>query len=197
MKIRKINTRLVNTKTVFILSLIVVILAILAVWLFGLGNQRTVYENSILSTSILSASFFLFITIGLYKGIKLKDNLGEITDKINLESLGDLPGDLEVPEDIPDLGDGIGGVILGILAWIAFTIIILVLIWIFSTLLWTMILIFSAILYWIFFRALRLIFKNSKKCERKFGYSVAFGLGYTTLYNFWIYGIILASHYLY
>jgi hypothetical protein len=140
------------------LSIIVAILTILAIWLFGLGRHSTLYENSILSTSILSLAFFLFLTIGLYKGIKLKDNLGDLTENIKLDHLPDLSGGIDVPVEIPDVGDGIEGIIVGILAWIIFTIVLLVFIWIFGTILWTMVLIFAAILYWIFFRALRLVF---------------------------------------
>jgi hypothetical protein len=76
------------------------------------------------------------------------------------------------------------------------TILIAVFLWLFGAVLWTGIIVFMAMLYWIFFRALRLVFKNSNKCKDNLTTSVAYGLGYTTLYNFWIYGIILSTHYL-
>lgn len=168
----------------------------MGIWLFGLGQHRTIFENSILSTSILSVAFFLFLTIGLYHGIKMKDDIGKITDKINLDHLPDLSSRIDFPSEVPDLGDGIAGVIVGILAWILFSILLLLFIWIFGALVWTMVLVFIAMLYWIFFRALRLVFKNSNKCKGDLPTSLVYGLAYTTLYNFWIYGLILASHYL-
>ena len=108
----------------------------------------------------------------------------------------DLSGGLELPSGLPDMGEGIAGVILGILAWVLFSVLLLLFIWLFGAIVWTMILVFAAMLYWIFFRALRLVFKNSNKCKDNLTTSIAYGLGYTALYNFWIYGIILATHYL-
>lgn len=188
------NRYFIPTKFVFQLTLIVAALTILSIWLFGLGQHRTIFENSILSTSILSIAFFLFLTIGLYKGIKLKDDLGKITDRINIDNTPDLSA-LELTPDL-DIGEGIGGLLFGIIAWILFSIVLLFFIWFFGAVLWAMVLAFAAMLYWIFFRALRLVFKNSNKCKNNLQSSFLYGFGYTILYNFWIYGIILATHYL-
>jgi hypothetical protein len=46
------------------------------IYAWGVGQHRTLFENSILSTTILSVAFFLFITINLYRGVKLKDDIG-------------------------------------------------------------------------------------------------------------------------
>jgi hypothetical protein len=194
--IKRTDKKFVTTRTVFTVTIVVTVLTVLGIWLFGLGQHRTIFENSILSTSILSVAFFLFLTIGLYKGIKLKDDLGKITDKIKIDKMPDLSHGSELPSDIPDIGEAIAGVILGILVWILFSILLLLFVWFFGAVVWTMILVFVAMLYWIFFRALRLVFKNSNKCKSDLPTSVAYGLGYTTLYNFWIYGVILAIHYL-
>ncbi len=190
------DNKLVTSKTVFAVTIVVVILTILSIWLLGLGQERTLFENSILSTTILSVVFFLFLTIGLYHGIKLKDDIGKITDKMKIDEIPDLSNGLELPSNAPDVGEGIVGIILGILSWILFSFLLLLFIWFFGTIIWTMILVFVAMLYWIFFRALRLVFKNSNKCKGDLITSTAYGLGYTLLYNFWIYGIILAIHYL-
>ena len=143
--------KLVTSKTVFTVTVVVTILTVLCIWLFGLGQHRTIFENSIISTSILSIAFFLFLTIGLYKGIKLKDDLGKITDKIKIDNFPDLSGGAEVPADLPDVGEGFAGIILGILAWVLFSILLLAFIWLFGTLVWTLVLVFAAMLYWIFF----------------------------------------------
>lgn len=171
-------------------------LTIISIWLFGLGQHRTIFENSILSTSILSVAFCAFLTVGLYQGIKLKDDLGRITDKIKMDSMPDLSSGIELPGEIFDVGEGIAAVVLGVLVWILFSVLLLVFIWLFSTVLWTMVLAFAAMLYWIFFRALRLVFQNSGECMGDFAKSLMYGLAYTALYNFWIYGIILSTHYL-
>ncbi|HYG37936.1 MAG TPA: hypothetical protein VD908_04920 [Cytophagales bacterium] len=187
--------RLVTTKAVFIVTIIVMTLTILGIWLFGVGQNNTIYTNSILSTSILSIAFFLFLVIGLYRGIKLKDDLGKITDKIKDSEFPDLSGGLELPSEVPEIGEGFAGIILGILAWLLFSILIILFVWLFGTVFWILILTFSAMLYWIFFRALRLVFKNSNKCKGDLIMSLAYGFGYTILYNFWIYCIILSAYY--
>ena len=186
----------ITTKSIFSVSLGVILLTILAVWLFGLGQHRTLYENSLLSTSVLSAAFFLFLVVSLYKGIKLKDDIGRITDKIKTENLPDMSMGLDLPSGIPDAGEGLAGILLGILAWIVFSFLLVMLIWVFGTLMWAMILAFVAMLYWIFFRALRLVFKKSKACRGNLKASLAYALGYTVLYIFWIYGIILITHFM-
>ncbi|REC53270.1 hypothetical protein DRF62_14510 [Chryseobacterium piscium] len=61
---------------------------------------------------------------------------------------------------------------------------------------WAAILFFAAMLYWIFFRALRLVFKNSRKCKGDLLKSFAFGFFYSFLYISWIYGIIFLVNYL-
>ncbi len=79
---------LINSKTVFFSTLIVVPTLTLIVYLTGINQHRTLYLNSII--------LFLFIFIGLYNGWKLKDNLGNIIDNFNklkkpkVEALDDL-----------------------------------------------------------------------------------------------------------
>lgn len=186
---------LVTSKSVLLITIPVSVLTIFSIWFWGLGEHRTIFENSILSTSILSIAFFLFLSIGLYKGIKLKDDLGKITDKIKIDNIPDLSG-MELSGDMLDADEGIVGIIFGIIAWLLFSIFLIVFIWLFSAIVWATILAFAAMLYWIFFRALRLVFKNSNKCKGKLMSSMLYGLGYTILYNFWIYGIMLTTHYL-
>jgi hypothetical protein len=173
----------------------VAFLTIVSIWLFGLGKHRSIFSNSLLSTTILSTGFFLFLAIGLYKGIKLKDNLGRITHKGKSQEPVDL-SNLHNTSSLLEVGDSIGGFVISIILWLLVTVLIGFFIWFFGVVFWTAITVFVAMLYWIFFRAVRLVFKNSYKCKGKFILSVSYGLLYTLLYNFWIYGIILGVHYL-
>jgi hypothetical protein len=197
----KSNTyKLLETKNIFTVSLIVIVLTILSVWLFGLGQHRTFFENSILSISILSAAFFLFITICLYKGVKLKDNLGGIVSHHNhgksvIDTIPDT-SDVHTVDIGLDVGDGIGGIVIGILLWIVTAILLSLIVWIFTNVVIIVVLAFIAMLYWIFFRALRLVFKNSNRSKGDLMESIRTGFIYTILYNFWIYGIFLIIHYL-
>lgn len=131
-------------------------------------------------------------------GVKMKEDLGKITDRLNSRRFPDLSGTADLNLGAVDLVDagGCGEVIVGIIVWILAAIVIIILIWFFGALLWSMILIFAAMLYWVFFRALRLVFKNSNVCRGDLAKSIRFALAYTLLYNFWIYAIILGAHYL-
>ncbi|KQT23342.1 hypothetical protein ASG22_13290 [Chryseobacterium sp. Leaf405] len=55
-----------ETKWLSYSTLGIIILVILSVWLSGTGSHRSLFQNSILSTSILAVAFFLFISLGLY-----------------------------------------------------------------------------------------------------------------------------------
>ncbi|NNT72357.1 hypothetical protein HKT18_09040 [Flavobacterium sp. IMCC34852] len=186
---------LINTGSLFAISLIVIVLTILSVWFYGIGKHQTVIENSLLSTSILSIAFFLFISISLYNGTKLKDNIGKITDKFNINKIEPLKEITTNNTDGFDVADGIGGIVLSIILWIITTIVISYLFFFLGAIIWLSILIFLAMLYWIFFRALRLIFKKSAECSGNVDRSIFYGILYTMLYNFWIYVIIFLTEY--
>jgi hypothetical protein len=193
--------KLINSRTVFGVSVLVFFLTVMGVYFWGLGQHNTFFENSIISTTILSTAFFLFITIGLYRGVKLKDNVGQITiEKVTptdtLDALtthtsrSDFGGGFDV-----DVGEGCAGIIVGIILWLLWAILVALALWIFSNVILVVIATFAAMLYWIFFRAMRLVFKNSNKSKGVIWESVKYGLTYTFLYNFWIYGVFMLTEY--
>ena len=187
--------RFINTRSLFPISLIVIVLTILSVWFYGIGKHQTVIENSLISTSILSISFFLFISISLYNGTKLKDNIGKITDRFDTNKIEYLKEITPENADGFDVGEGFGGIIISIILWLFATLVISYLFFLLGAIVWLSVLIFLAMLYWIFFRALRLIFKKSAECNGNVEKSVFYGIAYTMLYNFWIYGIIFLTEY--
>jgi hypothetical protein len=187
--------RLIETKDVFTISLIVTALTIVGVYFWGLGQHNTFFENSIISTTILSIAFFSFITFGLYNGIKLRDNLGQIINKFKTVGTPNISSNFASSGPV-DVADGIGGIILSILLWIIMAIVFSIALWIFSNVIVIIVLTFIAMLYWVFFRALRLVFKNSNKSKGDLMESLKYGLVYTVLYNFWIYGIFILTIYL-
>ena len=189
---RKLN--FITTKSVFGVSLLVVAITILSVWQLGLGSNKTLIENSFLSTTILSVGFFLFLSIGLYKGIKLKDNIGDITSQFDHKKLDNVSAFVS-GADVPAVGDGIGGIIISILLWIVVTIVIAALLWVFAAVVWISVLVFMAMLYWVFFRALRLVFMKSRECQGVLQKSILYGLGYTAFYTCWIYVLIFFGVY--
>jgi hypothetical protein len=174
-------------------------LTIASIFLWGLGRHSTFFENSILATTFLSVAFFLFITIGLYRGVKLKEDIGKMSgSEAPFDIALDLTTQPEHSHSGPDLdvGDGLAGILLGVLLWILWGIVVAVALWLFANIFLVIIAAFAAMLYWIFFRAMRLVFKNSSKTKGKIWASVQYGALYTVLYNFWIYGIFILVVYL-
>ncbi|WP_232730362.1 hypothetical protein [Lacinutrix sp. Bg11-31] len=128
------------------------------------------------------------MTYGLYKGISLKDNFPnfknyEVGNYIS--SSGDMP-------DLPffEGGDGIGGFIISFLVWIGMTILIFLLLILIEIAFWFSIFIVIMMLYWLFFRALKLVFRKSKTTQGDIGISALYSLGYTILYLGWIFVIV-------
>lgn len=190
-----------ETKLLCYSTLAIIVLVILSVWISGKDSHRSLFQNSILSTSIIAGAFFLFISLGLYYGLKLKDNIGSIFNKERIKKA--------YPENIPsfegggnfdlsvDGGDeGCLGVIVAIVLWILAAIIIAVVLYFLGFLFWITVLLLAAMLYWIFFRALRLVFKNSKYCKGNLLKSLGFGFFYSFLYVSWIYGVIFLANYI-
>ena len=169
---------------------------VLIIFFSGLEEHRSLYLNSLISTSILSVVFIGFITTGLYNGWKLKDNIGKFNLRYRLSKPPDLSGIDTGGFDFTDGGEGIGSILVAIFLWIVIAIIGSLVLFYVGGLLWLTLLCIAAILYWIIFRAFRLIFKNSAICRGKIFKSFAMSVVYTFLYNFWIYGIILGVHYL-
>ena len=188
---------LINSKTVFIATIIVVPTLTLIIYLTGINNHRTLYLNSLISTTILSIVFLTFITVGLYNGWKLKDSFGNFLDKFKLwkkpSSTTMDTSDFD-PSFIEEAGAE--GCLISILIWIVLALFGSFIFWWLGAIIWVTILLVAGMLYWIIFRAFRLIFRNSPKCKFNLVKSFFTALLFTFLYNCWIYAIILGTHYL-
>ncbi|MDC8004164.1 hypothetical protein POV27_08890 [Aureisphaera galaxeae] len=185
MKARKTYLR---GKSVFIVSLIVVGVTILTVYLTGIHYHRSVTTNFYWSLGIIAFSLFSFLTYGLFKGVGIKDNfpsLQEAKDSVDfIPSVGDNSWVTEIP--VPEVENPI----LSVLVWIGMTILIIILLVFMEFIFWVSIFLLLAMLYWLYFRALRLVFSISRKTIGDFGNSVIYALGYTLLYTGWIFGIV-------
>ncbi len=166
----------------------------LIVYLSGLQSHRSLYLNSLISTTILSLTFFIFITIGLYNGWKLKDSYGNFLDKFPRWEKPD-SSTLDVSGLEIDHLDPLG-CIGSLLLWLALGVFGSIIFWAIGAVVWAIILVIAGMLYWILFRTYRLIFLNSPGCKNNLTKSTGIALIYTTLYNCWIYAIIFGAHYL-
>jgi hypothetical protein len=175
-------------KSVFTVSLLVIGITILTVYLTGENYNRTVTSNLYLSLTIIGTALFLFMTYGLYKGIGLTDNF----PKFREFKTGNLIARSGTSPNLPsiEVGDGIGGLIMSILLWIGMTILVFVLLILMEAVFWVSIFIILAMLYWVFFRALKFVFSKSKETKRNLGISAVYSLTYTAMYLGWIFGIV-------
>lgn len=175
-------------KSIFIVSLLVIATTVLTVYLTGINYNRSLTSNLYLSLAIIAIALFLFMTYGLYKGIGVIDNFPKFrefkTENIFIES-GELPEISSV-----DVGEGIGSLIVSILIWIGMSVLFIFLCIVLEAFLWFSIFIISAMLYWVFFRALKFVFSKSKDTKGDIGISGIYSLAYTLLYVGWIFGIV-------
>ncbi|MTI29465.1 hypothetical protein [Xanthovirga aplysinae] len=187
----KVNKTYLKGKSVFIVSLLVIGIVILTVYLTGINYNRSLSSNIYLSLGIIATTLFLFMTYGLYKGIGLFDNFPKYR---NFKS-GDFLASSGTVPDLPsvDAGDGIGDLILTGLLWLVISILFIVLLLVLEAIIWFSILVILTMLYWIFFKALKLVLSRSTKTKGKIGVSVVYSLTYTAMYMGWIYAIVFLT----
>ena len=190
--LKRIN--LINSSTVFISTVIIIPTLVLIVYLTGLESHRSLYLNSLIAITILAIIFICFITIGLYNGWKLKDDLGKFTKYF---SKYPEPSNITMDASAPEIfGDDIGGWLLSLVLWILIALFGSLIFWLIGAFFWGTILVLAGLLYWIIFRAIRLIFRNSATTKGNIVRSVTLALIYTFIYVSWVYGIIVLGHYL-
>lgn len=172
-----------------------IVVVVLLVFLTGLSSHRSVLDNSLISASILSLCFFSFFTIGLYNGLNVYDNYShKLQLKWKNSKSRTSNSIIDVPTiDAPEVGDGIEGVIIGIILWIVLSILFVFLLFILSTLVWATVVLLTLAIYWLMIRALKLVFAKSEECTNDLLKSVSYALGYTVFFVSWLYGIIYAS----
>ncbi|OIQ23584.1 MAG: hypothetical protein BM549_03195 [Lacinutrix sp. MedPE-SW] len=172
-------------KSVFVVSLIVILITIISVYINGEHHARTVTANFYYSLTIIGCALFLFMAYGLYYGVKLIDNFPDFKNfKIGryINSSGEAPN---VP--FIDASDGIGGLVISIIAWIGMTILAFVFLILLEFAFWLSIFIIIMLLYWLFFRALKLVFSKAPKTKGNIGLSLSYALAYTSLYLGWLF----------
>ena len=174
-------------KSVFTISLIVIGITILTVYLSGINYNRTITSNLYLSLGIIGICLFVFMCYGLYKGVGLVDNFPKYKDFKSgdlISSSGELP---EMPS--VDIGEGIGGIFLSIILWIAMSIFFLIVLILLEAIFWFSLFVILTMLYWVFFRALKLVFNKANETKGNIEKSIIYSLGYTILFTGWIFGI--------
>jgi len=173
-------------KSVFVVSFIVIGITVFTVYLTGKSFNHTIVSNFYISLGIISSSLFVFIFYGLFKGVGLIDNYPK-----NIKTEPIISKSYIIPE-VPDIniGEGIVGMILSILLWIVMSILFVVLLFFLEAIVLFSLFAMLGMLYWVFFRALKFIFKKSKETRNNLVKSFIYAVGYTILYTGWIFGMV-------
>lgn len=183
--------QILSARTITLLSIITI--AVVFVLDFVLGHKSLLVEIE-RSVGILSICLFLFLSHFLYRGVRLK-NEPLVNGKWKPFKGSDYADVMtNIPDVVPSfelVGEGLGGIILSILSWIVATVVLLFLLYVLANLVWGLIFVLAVVVYWIFYRALRLAFIKSRLCRGKIVSSLGYSLLYTTLYTGWIYGVLL------
>lgn len=185
---KPITRQLISSKLLFIGFLIVIPLVVGTVFLTGLDVKRTILSNTILSIGILSIIIFSLLTIALYFGVKMKEDVGNLTKKIKFVEMTGYSGTTDFNPF--EIGDGIEGILFSVLLWIVATIVLILLLFFFETILWASLMIIGALLYWIFYRAVKLVLYQGVNCKGNLEKSVWTSLKYTFLYSSWTFVVI-------
>lgn len=184
------------SKTAVCLVLFVILLTFGFDYFLNLKTSHSLYENALFILSFLSIMMFILMSLGLYYGLKLKDNIGKLTNHIDMKKLPDFSGgtqDISIAmESLGGIAEGMGGFVFAILAALVFIMIG----WALILVSWFLIIFMMAILYWIFFRAMRLVLKYSIVCKGNLVRSLQYSAFYTFLYMAWFYGVVFSIHYL-
>ena len=196
-----------SARTIALLSIPVV--AVIAVLVFWISYSSPFVELQI-TLLVIAAVLFLFLTAGLYRGVRLERPHREPLTRPSAaapdapgsgwEVVGEILRGIQLPDIHLDAGDAPGGddllgCIGSILAWIVITFLAAILLWLLTQILWATLLVSIALLYWVFYRALRVVFYRSRACKGKLLPSLGYSLLYTTLYTGWIFGLIWLSRY--
>ncbi|HAN77393.1 MAG TPA: hypothetical protein DCQ31_06285 [Bacteroidales bacterium] len=189
--------KLIPATTLLIIGVITVALTLIIVFLSGLANHRTLFVNSLVSTTILSTVFISFLTYGLFNGLKLKNDFGNMGEHLKFRKFPTLTNFSHAHTEAISIESENGfasillSVILNILIWVVVSILLTVLFWFLGSILWITVVLLFAMLYWIFYRATRFVLKNANVCKNNLLKSFAYAVFYTVLYIGWMYGIIL------
>jgi hypothetical protein len=132
-----------------------------------LGHRSIVTELEI-ALAIIAAATFTFFSAGLYQGLRLEGP--EVTvDEADGRAL-----------EFPDVNAWIvdDGWFIGIMLWLL------------ASILWILTNLFAVGVFWVFNRALRLVFACSPSCHGRLAPSLGYALLYTCLYTGWLFALL-------
>lgn len=175
--------------SVFGVSVVVIITTFIIVYFLGVNEERKLTTNFFISLSVLGFILIVFMTYGLYRGIGLSDDFPKVTkikagDYLSVNSAGD-----SIHSPMIDF-DGIEGVLVSIVFWIIATVVSIIFMLLIEFIAFYAIFIVVGILYWVYFRALKLVFNKASVTKGNIALSIGYSVFYAFLYLGWIYGVV-------
>jgi len=182
-----------SAKWVALLTLLVVALS--AALVYGLG-KRSLFVETELTLGVIATGLFLFLTTGLYRGVRMRrEQLDGSSWSVNT-NMADLAG-LDWPSPDLDLDpEGIVGAIVAVVLAVVVFIVLVVVAWVLLSFVWGLTLVLAMALFWLFNRALRQVFSHSRQCSGNLPASLGYAALYTTLYTGWLFALVWAIHHL-
>jgi len=173
-------------------------IAVTAVLVFILGHRSFLAEAE-LTAGIIAITLFLFLTYGLYRGIRVRK------EAVTLPSGGDFPlsdaadAVLNVGWVDPtalgfDIDSGCLGVVVGVLVAILVMVLLVVLGWLLLPVVWGVLAVLILAVFWVFNRALRQVFARSRRCRGDRAASLGYAFLYTVLYTGWLFIVAWGVH---
>jgi hypothetical protein len=188
----------IKGKSVFIISVIVIIVICISVYFTGVHAHRTISQNYFISLSIISFWVFAFLSFCLFKGFSIVNNFYKFKDfktgdfipypKVStVNSIGEFI-DL-------DIDDGCFGAIVTYVLWFLVSVFVVVMLVFLDFAIWFSLFIILIALYWVFLRAIRIVLRKSRVTQGDIVKSLTYGFLYTLLYTGWLYGVVIVADY--
>lgn len=180
-----------------VLISIPVVLVTLA--LVALVSRSSFLRELEITLGIVAAGLFIFLAVGLYRGVRLEEPVVEDPHKpfgsegFDVGSAVGLATALPAPDlklDIADMGDSgndLVGCLVSIVLWIVIAIVLAVLFWVLVQALAFVLPWVLLALYWLFYRALKVVFEKTAVTRGKLAPSLGYALLFTLLYTGWLF----------
>ncbi len=175
-----------NGRIVAAISAAVALVVACVVFLVG---RDSVYDKLGTTVAIIALALLAFLWYGLYSGATL---FGEPVAS-GIRTLDIASGDVGTRLPDIDFRAGVSGMIASFMQWMLMTILLLVLITFVATILWSTLLFLVFVMYWLFFRAMRLVFLKSSVCRGNLILSFQYASFYAVLYTGWIFALVYVS----
>ena len=178
--------------------LLILTLAVSGTIVFAAGKRSFIVELE-WTLGVVSAALFAMLAIGLYRGVRLKEQDAPSPDFQSpdlrdwVDGTGQLP-DMNCPLDAVDAGDdGCLGAIVGFFLSIFVLILLVGLLWVFLQVAVVVLFVVMTAIYWVLHLALRQVFAHSDDCRGNLLRSLGFASLYTLLYTGWLFALLLIA----